>query len=980
MQLKKTLRISLPVVILFLFATCSSSKKAVETEPNRDEFLETLATLEIPAEEEADTAEDSLLHHIPVDIDSLMQSMSVREKIGQLFIVPANGNFLNTHSEEFNRLKQLVTDLHVGGVIFFRGDIYDQAILTNKLQKLSKIPLWITQDMEYGAAMRVREATRFTPAMGIAATGKISNAYLAGKITAREAKYLGVHQIFAPVLDVNNNPKNPVINVRSFSGDPRIVSDFGNAFIAGVESENIISTAKHFPGHGDTDLDSHLKLPVVKHSYARLDSVELFPFRSTIEYGLESIMSAHIAFPQISRENGLPATLDSAMLNDILVDSLNFDGVVVTDGLEMNGITSKFSPGRAVVRALNAGADLMLISPDIRTAIDEIEVALQHGEITLERINESVKKILIWKQQFHLFENNTVPIEELSAHVAHPQYRAIADRIARESVTILKNEGNILPIKAAKYPEILLIAVADDESGTTGSSFARELRKYHPDVTFKVYDQRSSEEEKRQILEAAERADLIIIGSFIYLRYLQPIQLSDEQALFVRQIQQINKPSVLISFGNPYVLQELPDTDVHVLGWTNSRLQIRNTTPALFGGSQVSGTLPINIPGMYTIGEGLRFEHSGVRFDQPESVYLEPDSLYKIDQLMYNAVKDSVFPGGVVAVVKDGVLAYHKAYGYHDYSKTKVVQDSDVYDLASLTKVVATTTAIMKLVSEGKISLNDPVRKFIPEFDNRAKRKIKIRDLLLHQSGLPAFRTYVDKYQERNEIIDAVKNEALIYEPGSDYVYSDLGMILLAEIVSEVSGKTFDNYLRSEIYYPMGMYSTFFNPSNVGDWMTRRIPPTEIDTVFNRGIVQGAVHDERAWYMGGVAGHAGLFSNAEDLAKFATMLLNEGYFMEQRYIKPEVVKNFTSKQSDLSGRGFGFDRKAPTGFTTAGRLASEDTFGHLGFTGTSLWIDRSKNMAVILLTNRTWPYRNYGKNINQIRSEIADIVYSSIRN
>jgi len=979
MQLRKFLRISLPLVIFILLSTCSSSKKTTETEPNRDEFLEALATLEIPAEEEPDTAGDTL-RHVPVDIDSLMQSMTVREKIGQLFIVPANGNFLNEESEEFNRLKQLIADLHVGGIIFFRGDIYDQAILTNKLQRLSKIPLWITQDMEYGAAMRVREATRFTPAMGIAATGKISNAYLVGKITAREAKYLGVHQIFAPVLDVNNNPKNPVINVRSFSGDPRIVSDFGNAFIAGVESENIISTAKHFPGHGDTDLDSHLKLPVVNHSYARLDSVELIPFRSTIQYGLKSIMSAHIAFPQISLENGLPATLDSTMLNDILIDSLNFDGVVVTDGLEMNGIASKFSPGRAVVRALNAGADLMLISPDIRTAIDEITVALQTGEITLERINKSVKKILTWKHQFHLFENKTVQIEELSAHVAHPQYRAIADRIARESVTILKNEDDIIPIRAAEYPKILFLSVADDESGNTGSSFARELRKYHPDVTFKIYDQRSSEEEKKEILKAAEQADLIIIGSFIFLRYLQPIQLNDEQALFVRKIQQMNKPSVLVSFGNPYVLQELPDTDVHVLGWTNSRLQTRNTTPALFGGSDVVGALPINIPGMYTIGEGLKFKHSGLRFDRPESVHLASDSLNKIDRLMYNAVKDSVFPGGVVAVVKDGVLAYHKAFGYHDYSKTKAVQKSDVYDLASLTKVVATTTAVMKLVSEGKISLNDPVRKFIPEFDAKEKRKIKLKDLLLHQSGLPAFRTYVDKFKERDEIIDAIKNEPLMYEPGTDYVYSDLGMILLAEIISKVSGKEFDKYLRSQIYYPMGMYSTFFNPSDVGDWMNRRIPPTEIDTVFNRGVVQGAVHDERAWYMDGVAGHAGLFSNAEDLAKFATMLLNEGAFMEQSYIKPEVVKKFTTKQSDLSGRGFGFDRKAPTGFSTAGQQASEDTFGHLGFTGTSMWIDRSKNMAVILLTNRTWPYRSYGENISQIRAKIADIAYSSIRN
>jgi len=329
-------------------------------------------------------------------------------------------------------------------------------------------------------------------------------------------------------------------------------------------------------------------------------------------------------------------------------------------------------------------------------------------------------------------------------------------------------------------------------------------------------------------------------------------------------------------------------------------------------------------------------------------------------------------------VGKDGVMAYRKAFGYHDYTKTTAVKETDVYDLASLTKIVATTSAVMMLTDQGKISLKDRVGKFIPEFDTPAKKNIRIRDLLLHQSGLPPFRVYVDKYKKRAEIIDAIKREPLTYTPGTDYVYSDLGMILMAEIVEQVSGESLERFLRSQLYYPMGMYSTFFNPSRFGGWMKKRIPPTEIDTVFGRGLVQGEVHDERAWHMDGIAGHAGLFSTARDLAKFSTMLLNDGSFMGKQYINPETVRLFTSKQSDISGRGLGFDRKNTKGFSTAGQQASDDTFGHLGFTGTSLWIDRKKNMAVVLLTNRTYPNRSYGKFISQIRAAVADIAYSSI--
>jgi beta-glucosidase-like glycosyl hydrolase/CubicO group peptidase (beta-lactamase class C family) len=914
-------------------------------------------------------------------LDSLIKHTPLEQKIGQLLFVPAEGRFTNRDSRTFRELENMIKEHHVGGIIFMRGDIYGQALMTNKLQQMAKFPLWITQDMEFGAAMRVSGTTRFTPAMGIAATGDKRNAFMMGKITAIEAKALGVHQIYAPVLDVNNNQDNPVINIRSFSGDPEMVAEYGTAYMQGIQSEGIIATAKHFPGHGDTDVDSHSELPVVDHDYPRLDSLELIPFRTAIEGGISSIMTAHIAYPQINRNEFLPATLDAKVLGNVLIDSLNFSGMVVTDGLEMKGITSRFSPGRAVVRALNAGADILLISPDVNTAIDETLKAVERGEITEERINKSFQKLMRFKQDFGLFDSKKyVDVNSLDDRINTAFHQAEASRIAQESVTLLKNDNNILPLRPSEYPEIMMISVADDDNGNTGTSFLRKLREYHPNVSFHLYDKRTSAKEKLEMIEEASRTDLVIISSFTYLRSGQSIHLPERKITFLQRILQMGNPSVLISFGNPYILSDLKKANAHLLGWYNSTEQVNGVVPALFGATEVNGRLPIQIPGLYEIGDGLNMKHTTLRFGEPEEVGLDHKKLFKIDKIMQDAISDSVFPGGVVGIVKDGVLAYNQGFGYQDYSKLQKINDTSVYDLASITKVMATTTAAMKLIDEEKLSLDDHIADFFPEFNTEKKESITIRDILLHQTGLPPFRKYVDSLKTRAEIVEAIKNEPLIYERGTQYSYSDLGMILLGEIIAVVSGQSLDRFTRNEFYYPLNMYSTFFDPAENSSWLVSQIAPTEIDTVYKRGKVKGKVHDERAFYMDGVAGHAGLFSSTIDMAKFCTMLLNDGVYGGKRFLNKETIKLFTNNQSEHNGRGLGFDRKTEDGFTTAGELASNDTFGHLGFTGTSLWIDRQKNMAIILLTNRTYPYRSYGKDISEIRAKVADAAFSAITN
>jgi beta-N-acetylhexosaminidase len=959
--------ISLLILLAILLSSCRSA------EPVADEPLPEYPDLPVPeAPERTEPAT-----YPDVQIDQLLSEMTLEEKVGQLFVVPAYGRFTSDRDPQLLRLQRLIRDYHIGGLIFMQGDVYGQAMLTNRLQAISELPLWISQDMEFGAAMRVNGTTRITPAMGVAATGDPANAYLKGKITAREARALGVHQVFAPVLDVNNNPDNPVINVRSFSADPAKVSLYGQYKINGIESEGVLATAKHFPGHGDTDVDSHLALPVITHDYSRIDSLELYPFRATINNGLRSVMSAHIAYPNISSNEGLPGTMDENILGRILRQTLQFDGLVVTDGLEMRGITDHYSPGEAVIRSLKAGADMMLISPDVKTAINEILMAVERGELSEERIDQSVRKILELKKEYGAFDRTEIDLNTLSTRINTPEYRKAAASIARQSVTVLKDEKNLLPLREVNHQRVLAVSLADDRSGSTGSSFARELRRYHSNVSFHVLDQRTSLEEKSKILEEADRADLIIIGSFIIVRSHQPMQIQPEQLQFLNQLISRDNPSMLVAFGNPYVVRDLPDTDAHIMAWASNLDQVRNTVPSLFGGADITGTLPIHIPGMYQIGDGLSLPQSTVRFDSPESAGLDSEKLLEIDMIMQKAIDDSVFPGGVVGVMKNGVMAWSEGYGYHDYTKTRATEANDIYDVASLTKPVVTTTAIMKLYSEGRLDVTDPVHKYIDEYSNGEKRDITIEHLLLHTSGLPAFREYVNELKTRDEIVNAVRNEPLIHAPGEEYVYSDLGFILLGEIVEEISGVRIDSYIRSQLFYPMGMSSSHFNPKRVGRWISNRIPPTEVDTTYRHMTVRAEAHDERAWYMDGVAGHAGLFSSARDLGIYAYMLLNGGHYGGRDYLTPETVELFTSRQSPINQRGYGFDRKSD-GFSTAGELTGPETFGHTGFTGTSLWIDPDQEIAIILLTNRAYPHRSYGREISRIRARIADAVMNSI--
>ena len=912
------------------------------------------------------------------DVDTIIENMTIREKVAQLMVVWARGRFESHDDEYFKRIARIIEKEQIGGIIFSSGDVYGQAHLTNQFQRLSKIPLWISQDMETGAAMRITGTTRFTPAMGVAATGNPQYAYEIGRVTAQESKALGVHQIFAPVLDVNNNPANPVINTRSYSENPHEVADYAVAFVNGAQKHGTIATGKHFPGHGDTSIDSHLALPTITHDYARLDSIELVPYKRVIQAGIKSIMSAHIAFPEIGQSANLPGTLDPNILTGLLKDTLGFTGLIVSDALEMSGISRNFSPGDAAVRALDAGINMLLLPNNLISAIDAVEKAVIDGKITTDKLDAAVRKVLQLKVEYGVFKQESIDVESLPAKINSLESRLLSAKIARESITLLKNENDIIPIRPNRFPRVTVIAISDNNNANTGSNFARFVREYHPAVSFYLMDLRTSKEEIDIILRNARQSDLIIIGTFVYVRTSNDIELTGRQKQFIQRVTDLKKPLVVTSFGNPYAVRDIPRADVHLLAWASTDEQMEAAAHAIFGAASINGKLPVTIPKFYKYGHGLPSDKSILRVDHPAVSKMDIDSLSIIDDVMQDAIRNRIFPGGVVTVIKDDIIVYQNAHGYHDYDMMKPVRTTDVFDLASISKIMGTTLGVMKLIDDGKLSLDDPISAYFPEFDTPEKKNITIYQMLTHVSGLPAFRVYIDKIKDKKSLVQAILDEPLINTPGQEYVYSDLGIIITALIIEKISGQSLDVFMDRNFYTPMGMNMTTYNPKKRGNWYTNRVLPTEIDTIYRHKLIQGEVHDERAYYLDGVAGHAGLFSNAPDIAKFSSMLLNNGVYGGKRFLKEETIQSFIKRQEPMNRRGIGFDMKSIDGFSSAGTKTSINSYGHTGFTGTSFWIDPDRNTAIIVLTNRTFPYRGTATGVSQVRSKIADIVIGSI--
>jgi beta-N-acetylhexosaminidase len=921
--------------------------------------------------------------------DSVLSGMTLEQKAGQLLMVIAYGVYQSPETGQFARLERLVHEQGIGGVILSHGDLYESARLLNRLQSLAAIPLLVGSDLERGLSMRVRRGTPFPDCMALGATRNPEYAYRIGRAIAEEARAIGIHQNYAPVADVNTNPLNPVINTRSFGDNVALVDGMVKAFVRGTEEGGVIATAKHFPGHGDTGRDSHLELPLLTLDRARLDSVELSPFRAAIESGARSVMIGHLNVPALEKDGSLPASLSRRIIGGVLEREMGFSGLVVSDAMEMRGVTQGYSIGQSTVMAIQAGTDLVLLPPNADLALEAIVSAVRGGTLAESRIDEAARKILRTKQALGLDRDRLVNEEEIAQVVGNPEHWRLAREAARDAVTLLRDDVALLPLREESAERPITVVLTDAEQSrvdverpgnpfpceATGAYLTRLLRSRLGRLESVGLSPASSQEDFDDALRKVRRSDLILVQTYVKVRTSSgSIGLPTKMKEFLAAVEDLHKPLVALVLGSPYVASLFPGADVLLCTYGDSEPLVEAAAEALCGEIPIRGKLPISIEGAFTFGSGIRMRQLALRHVSATDAGFDALRMSRIDSIAYAGIADSAFSAAQIAVVYRGALAWDRSYGTYTYdARSREIDDSSLFDLASLTKVVGTTSAIMKLYEQGKIALDDPVSKYIPAFTSGLKAAITIRLLLLHRGGFPPFRKFWEFCPTPAAMLDSVFATPLVARPGDTTIYSDLGFITLGKIVEKVSGMPLTAYLQKEFFGPLGMGHTMYTPPVA---LRLHAVPTEVDTVWRQRLIQGTVHDENADFLGGVSGHAGLFSTAGDLARYVQMLLNGGTYDGIRFLNDTTIARFVRKRVAGQERYLGWDMKSPKG-SSAGRLFSATSFGHTGFTGTSIWIDPERALAVIFLTNRVHPTRANTK-LFRIRPALHDAVVSAL--
>jgi beta-N-acetylhexosaminidase len=922
-------------------------------------------------------------------VESTLKKMTLREKLGQMLMPYYFGVFTSAESAEYRNLLHQVEENRVGGFIvgttrgplgIERSQVYPTAELTNELQRRAKIPLLIGADFESGTGMRLDEGTSFPSAMAVGATNDPKLAYTIGKVIALESRAAGVHWIFAPDADVNNNPDNPIINIRSFGENPQSVAEFVSQEIRGIEENGGLATAKHFPGHGDVSVDSHLSLATVPGDRKELEATELVPFRAAIGASVGSVMPGHLAVPAFEPDASVPATTSRNILTGLLRDELQFKGLVVTDAMDMGGVTSRYSPGEAAIRAVEAGADVLLMPPVPDAAMAGLERAVRSGRITEKRIDESVRRILQAKARLGLDKNRLADIERLDERFGRPEFAAQAQNIADRGVTLLRDSQHLLPLDAAKPLRVLLVSLAADGDPYPGEAIEPEIR-WRVDSLKALRADTNFVGVKTLQLPPPDSYDVAIAALFVRVADRKGnVGFPDDQRAFVNQMIAAGKPTIVIAFGSPYLIEGFPDAKTWLAEFSTNSVSQVAAVRALFGQVAVQGQIPVTVPGTVKLGDGMRVAANPMTL-QAASSQME-DRLHPVFGLLDGWATSGAFPGGVLAVGYHDQLAVHAFGSFTRDANAPKVTGKTIYDMASLTKVIVTTTSAMMLVQQKRLDLDAPVARYLPDFSAAAKSdpdpswraRITVRMLMLHDSGLPAHRDFYKDAKGHDAVLAKVMAEPLLHEPGTQVEYSDLGFILLGEIIERLTGETLQQFAKGHIFAPLGMSDSMYNPPVA--WRSR-IAPTENDTDFRKRLLRGEVHDENAFALGGVSGNAGLFSTAADISAFAQMILNGGIYAHRRLLSRATIQEFTARQSvGDSARTLGWDVPTPPN-SSAGHNFSTDSFGHTGFTGTSLWIDPDRGLFVVLLTNRVNPTRT-NEQIRQVRPALHDAVIQAL--
>lgn len=941
-------------------------------------------------------------------VDSVFTSLSLEQRIAQLLMIRVH---TDKDAAYYREQERLIKRYNIGGVAFFRGGPIRQVQLTNRLQEAAQTPLLIAMDAEWGPSMRLDSTIVFPRQMTLGAISNDSIIYQFGMEVGRQLKRLGVHINFAPVVDVNNNPDNPVINFRAFGESRYNVARKGIAYMRGMQDVGILACAKHFPGHGDTDADSHYTLPVLNHSFEEIDSIHLFPFKELIRSGLHSVMVAHLQIPVLEPGKNVASTLSKNIVTDLLKNELGFSGLVITDALDMRGVSDHFKPGDLEVQSFLAGNDILLLPENVPAAIEAIKRAIRNGIIQEADLNEVCKKILFYKQVAGLNTPHTVSEDGLIADLNTYHAEQLNKRLAHASITLIKNDGDVLPLKESTTEKAAYLSIG----APTGNHFHSMLEAYKNLPQYSIHKSHNASEASSLIKSIIQYETIVISVHNNSMFPTRQYGINQETVDLISNIAK-KKEVILTLFANPYSLlyfkENILDIDAILVAWQDGLNFEEAAAQVIFGGRQAMGSLPVGIYPYFPPYTGLDTPSNyRIGFGIPEEVGIYSSLLNRVDSIALAGIEEKAYPGCQIVLVKDGIVFYNKSFGTHTYGHSQPVNNSDVYDLASLTKILATSAAVMHMSDRGLINVDLPISHYLPWLAGSNKEHIKLREMMAHQASLQAWIPfYIETLTERNlnpiyynnllspdyptEVAgnlyihknyrDSIFSKILLspLRNNRNYLYSDLGYILLAEIIESQSGMALDEYAESVFYRPMGLSSLGFRP--LRNHQRERIVPTENDTIFRRQLLRGHVHDPAAAMLGGVSGHAGLFGNALDVAIMMQLFLQGGEYGGTRYIDEATVREFTRVQfpGNKNRRGLGFDKPdiQRTNNNHVAKSASPNSYGHSGFTGTYTWADPKENLVYVFISNRVYPDSNNRKiSTLNIRTDIHEAVYEAIR-
>lgn len=971
--------------------------------------------------------------------DSLFQTMTIDQKIGQLFMVAA---WSDPKRSDYNpkTIQNLIDNYGIGGIIFMQGSPGRQANLNNKFQASSKIPLMIGMDAEWGLGMRLDSTISYPRQLTLGATTNDSLIYEYGVEMARQLKRMGVHVSFSPVVDINNNPKNPVISNRSFGEDKNLVTNQSLMYMKGLQDNGILACAKHFPGHGDTDIDSHKDLPIISHDFIRLDSLELLPYCVLQEDGLGSVMTAHLYIPALDSEKNVASTLSKEIITNLLRKQMGFEGLVFTDAINMQGIAKFFKPGDAEVKALMAGNDVLLFSQNVPLAVERIKAAIADGSLDAAEIDEHCLRILRAKEWQGLNHYQPVQLKNLYEDLNNFEAIDLRRKLLEQSITVIKNADDILPLQNIIGKKIAVVSVGIEAP----SDFQNTISHYS---AFTPYFMEKNPDFKKAMWWRDELAkyDIVIAGLLnTGNRTKNNFGVTNESARILNSVGE--KTRVILSvFANPYslaMLKDLNNIESVLVSYQDDAMTQQVTAETIFGANAANGSLPVSANNTYRMGAGFSTQgggklkwinptdyskdavaaiqpmdkgaHGSPAGDYEEDMmensntspiyYASSNDIARVDAIALNGIKQGAYPGCRVLVAKNGNVVYDKSFGITDsISKTKV-NEQTIYDLASITKVASSTLAAMKLVDEGKLNVDKTLGDYLNIPSDNEYSKIVIKDMLSHTAGLTPWIPFYQKtllngqlnpaiYKTKSQegytnqvadsifILDSYKDSIynkILSTPlnkNKTYNYSDLGYYFLQKIIEQTTGESIDKFVRETFYEPLGLSSMGYLP--LERISAERIAPTENDISFRKQLIKGYVHDQGAAMMGGVAGHAGLFSSAQDLAVIMQMLNNGGTYGGKTYLKKETINAFNKRYFSGNRRGLGFDKPALTsGKGPTCKEASAMSFGHTGFTGTMCWADPKNGLVYVFLSNRVNPNAENKKLQSlDIRTDIQEEIY-----